>query len=107
MLSSSQLKTMFTQGNTMLIADSQVHIWAASTPERPWPARHSPHRPEPLTKDDVLREMDAAGVQRAVLVPPTWEGERNDVVLEAARLHPDRFAVMGRLNMDAPGARGQ
>lgn len=89
----------------MVIADAQVHIWAASTPERPWPARHAPHRPVPFGKDDLLREMDAAGVQRAVIVPPAWEGDRNDLGLEAARLHPDRLAVMGRLDAEAPGAR--
>ena len=91
----------------MLIADAQVHIWAANTPERPWPARHEPHRPVPFSKDDLLREMDAAGVQRVVIVPPSWEGERNDLGLEAARLHPDRFGVMGRLVLDAPDARAQ
>ena len=89
----------------MLIVDSQVHIWAASTPERPWPARHGPHRPVPFSKDDLLAEMNAAGVDRAVIVPPSWEGERNDLGLEAARLHPDRFAVMGRLDAESPGAR--
>ncbi|KPK18129.1 MAG: hypothetical protein AMJ67_11415 [Betaproteobacteria bacterium SG8_41] len=89
----------------MLITDAQVHIWAASTPERPWPARHKPHRPEPLGKDELLKEMDAAGVSRAVIVPPSWEGERNDLALAAAQAHPDRFAVMGRLDPDAPGAR--
>jgi L-fuconolactonase len=40
--------------------------------------------------------MDAAGVARVVIVPPSWEGDRNDLALAAARLHPDRFAVMGR-----------
>ncbi len=89
----------------MLITDAQVHIWAASTPERPWPARHKPHRPEPLGKDELLKEMDAAGVSRAVIVPPSWEGERNDLALAAAQVHPDRFAVMGRLDPDAPGTR--
>ena len=89
----------------MLIVDAQVHIWAANTPERPWPARHAPHRPVPFSKDDLLREMDAAGVQRAVLVPPSWEGERNDLALEAARSHPDHFAVMGRLDTEAPESR--
>lgn len=88
----------------MLIADAQVHIWAASTPERPWPKRHQPHREVPLGKDELLREMDAAGVDRVVLVPPSWEGERNDVCLAAAKAHPERFAVMGRLDPDAPGA---
>jgi len=89
----------------MLIVDSQVHIWAANTPERPWPARHKAHRPQPITKDDLLNEMDAAGVDRAVLVPPSWEGERNDLVLAAAQAHPDRFAVMGRFDAEAADAR--
>src|SRR3954469_8205544 len=87
------------RGVPMLIVDAQVHIWGADTPERPWPAsgRSRPHRPLPFSKDDLLCEMDAAGVARVVIVPPSWEGDRNDLALAAARLHPDRFAVMGRL----------
>ncbi|MGH7156434.1 MAG: amidohydrolase family protein [Acetobacteraceae bacterium] len=86
----------------MLIVDAQLHVWGADTPERPWPAygRGNAHRPVPFSKEDALREMDAAGVNRAVLVPPSWEGDRNDLALEAARLHPDRFAVMGRFTVD-------
>lgn len=91
----------------MLIADAQVHVWGANTPERPWPARHAPHRPQPLGKDELLGEMDKAGVDRAVLVPPSWEGERNDLALAAAKAHPARFAIMGRFDPDLPGARSQ
>jgi hypothetical protein len=41
----------------MLIADAQVHIWAAETPERPWPkGHHDPHRPVPFSKDDLIRQ---------------------------------------------------
>jgi predicted TIM-barrel fold metal-dependent hydrolase len=78
----------------MLIADSQVHIWGADTPERPWPAgrAHQAQKPYPVTKDMLLKEMDAAGVSRVVIVPPSWEGERNDLGLEAADLE----WVMGR-----------
>jgi predicted TIM-barrel fold metal-dependent hydrolase len=89
----------------MLIVDGQVHIWAANTAERPWPARHAPHRQVPLGHQELISEMDAAGVHRAILVPPSWEGERNDLVLEAARLYPKRFAVMGRLDTDLPNAK--
>ncbi len=85
----------------MFITDSQIHLWAANTPQRPWPARHAPHRPIPLEAPEMLREMDAAGVARAVVVPPSWEGDRNDVALAAAQAHPDRFAVMGRISPDA------
>jgi predicted TIM-barrel fold metal-dependent hydrolase len=53
----------------------------------------------------VLEGMKDAGVDRAVIVPPSWEGDRNDLALEAARLHPDRFAVMGRLPVEKPESR--
>ena len=89
----------------MLIADSQVHIWAANTPERPWRAGERSHREPPLEADELLREMDAADVHRAVLVPAFLDNDRNDLVLEAARLHPDRFAAMGRVDLDAPASR--
>ena len=90
----------------MKIVDAQVHIWAASTPERPWPARAEPHR-APLGKEELLADMDKAGVDGVVLVPPSWEGDRNDIALDAAASHPDRFCIMGRFDPDAPGARGQ
>lgn len=89
----------------MLIADSQVHIWGANTPERPWPARAKAQRDIPLGADELLREMDAARVDRVVIVPPSWEGDRNDLALAAAAAHPDRFAVMGRFDPEAPDAR--
>jgi L-fuconolactonase len=88
----------------MMICDAQIHIWAASTPERPWPARHEPHR-HPLDKHELLAEMDKAGVDRVIIVPPSWEGDRNDLANDAATTHPDRFATMGRFDPDAPNAR--
>ncbi len=91
----------------MLIVDAQVHIWAADTLARPWPPGqgHRAHRPVPFSRDDLLAEMDAAGVSRVVIVPPSWEGDRNDLALAAARLHPDRFAVMGRPPLAHPDPR--
>jgi predicted TIM-barrel fold metal-dependent hydrolase len=44
--------------------------------------------------------MGEAGVSRVIIVPPSWEGERNDLALEACRQHPDRFATMGRIDLD-------
>jgi L-fuconolactonase len=91
----------------MHIVDSQVHIWGADTPDRPWPPGRAQEaqKPYPVTKDMLLFEMDLAKVSRIVLVPPSWEGDRNDLALDAARLHPDRFAVMGRLALQRPESR--
>ncbi|MDX9820392.1 MAG: amidohydrolase family protein [Syntrophales bacterium] len=89
----------------MLIVDSQVHIWGANTPERPWPQRARAQREIPLGHEELLHEMDAAGVDRAVIVPPSWEGDRNDLAIAAVQSHPERFAIMGRFNPEAPDAR--
>jgi predicted TIM-barrel fold metal-dependent hydrolase len=90
----------------MRVVDSQVHIWGPDTPERPWPKRTSPQRPIPFGADELLREMDQAGVDRVIIVPPSWEGDRNDLGLAAARTYPGRFAVMGRLDPQDPSLRG-
>lgn len=79
----------------MLICDSQVHVWGANTPERPWPARAHAQREIPLGHEELLREMDAAGVERLVIVPPSWEGDRNDLAFAAVKANPNRFAIMG------------
>jgi len=91
----------------MLIVDAQVHMWGPNTTQRPWPDRGPPQREAALEQDELLREMDTAGVHRTIIVPPIWEGDRNDLGLAAARALPDRFAVMGRLNPESPDAKRQ
>jgi predicted TIM-barrel fold metal-dependent hydrolase len=90
----------------MLIADGQVHIWKANTPERPWSPCFVPtHRAQPLSADELLAEMDGAGVQRALLIVPPWEGARNEFPLEAARAHPQRLALAGGLAIECPESK--
>jgi len=62
------------------------------------------HLPVPLDAETLIERMDAAGIDGAVLVPPSLEGDRNDLCLAAAAAHPNRFAVMGRLLLDKPYA---
>src|SRR5262249_23924232 len=45
--------------------------------------------------------MDEAGVDRVVIVPPALNNV-NTYALEAAKRHPDRFAVMGRIPLQDP-----
>jgi predicted TIM-barrel fold metal-dependent hydrolase len=89
-----------------MIVDSQVHVWASDTPQRPWPPGRAAHAHGPSLGVDELRgRMAQAGVDRAILVPPSWEGDRNDLALQAARDHPDTFAVMGRVPVEKPESR--
>ena len=61
------------------VVDAQVHVWRPEAPDRLWPAGGaeralSMHRHEPISGPTLLAEMKEAGVDRAVLVPPFFEG---------------------------------
>ena len=85
-----------------MIVDAQVHVWKAQTPDWPWVPGRKAQLPEPFTIEKLVSLMDEAGVDRAVIVPPSWPGDRNDYGLEAAGRYPARFAVMGRIPLAKP-----
>ena len=91
----------------MMIVDGQTHLWKAETPDRPWTPGLEPQLPEPLGIEDALEHMKSAGVGRMIIVPPHWEGMRNDYATEAFDRFPDNFRFMGRLNLELPDARAQ
>lgn len=98
-----------------LICDAQVHLWHSSKIQK-WTADGPEamsdvhqrsllidHKGGSLTSfsaDDCLAEMDKAGVDKAIIVPPSWTGYDNNVAISAARNHQSRFAVMGRVNLN-------
>lgn len=84
----------------MLTVDAQVHIWGSGPPFNP------AHRQvNTFTVDELLAEMDAAEVDAALLHPPQWDPNGNQVSLDAARQHPDRLAVLGHFPLDKPESR--
>jgi len=89
-------------GQRRMIVDAQVHLWKAETPDWQWIPGMKPQLPEPFTIERLVPLMDEAGVDRVVVVPPSWPGDRNDYALEAARRYPDRFGVMGRIPLKNP-----
>jgi predicted TIM-barrel fold metal-dependent hydrolase len=99
--SSAQAPAAQPTGKRMIV-DAQVHIWKAESPDWRWVPGMQPQMPEPFTIEKLVPLMDAAGVDRAVIVPPSWPGDRNDYGLEAARRYPDRFRVMGRIPLKNP-----
>jgi predicted TIM-barrel fold metal-dependent hydrolase len=92
----------------MFIADSQVHIWLPEGPDRPWVPgareriRKNGHREDPFSFEECLGLMDEAGVDRCMLLPPSWEGDRIDYSLEACEKHPNRFGIMARIPQNKP-----
>ena len=88
-------------GNRMIV-DAQIHLWTAETPDWKWVPGRKPQLPEPFTVERALALMDEGGVDRAVVVPPSWPGDRNDYAIEAAKRYPNRFAIMGRIPLETP-----
>src|SRR5438445_766758 len=106
LLAAQGARTAKAQMNTRkrTIVDAQVHLWKAESPDWPWVPGRQPQLPEPFTIEKLVPLMDEAGVDRVVVVPPSWPGDRNDYGLEAARLYPNRFHVMGRIPLKDPSA---
>src|SRR5262244_723397 len=86
------------------IVDAQVHLWKAESPDWPWVPGRKPQLPEPFSIEKLVPMMDEAGVDRAVIVPPSWPGDRNDYAIEAVKRYPDRFRIMGKLPIQDPKA---
>jgi predicted TIM-barrel fold metal-dependent hydrolase len=81
----------------MLIVDSQIHIWRNGK-------MSAHHRQVPTYSiDDALAEMAGAGVDCAVIHPPSSLGEAvNAYAVEAVRRHPDKFCILGHFDLQSP-----
>ena len=84
----------------MKIIDAQVHIWSSGTPS-------GHHRQvSSFSAEEILQEMDAAGVDAALIHPPaSWDPGSNAQAVAAAKKYPKRFAVMGQFPPDNPENR--
>jgi len=81
----------------MLIVDSQIHLWQNG--------KMSPHHRQIPTYSaaDALAEMATAGVDCAVIHPPSALGEAANVLaVEAVRKHPDKFCILGHFDLLSP-----
>jgi predicted TIM-barrel fold metal-dependent hydrolase len=81
----------------MLIVDSQIHIWQNGK-------MSAQHRQIPTYSiEDALAEMASAGVDCAVLHPPSSLGEAvNTYAVEAVRKYPDKFCILGHFDLQSP-----
>jgi len=84
----------------MLVVDAQIHIWKGHKPTNP-----NHRQVSDFTAEDVLKDMDAGGVDAAVIHPPGWDPNSNTLAVEAARQHPNRLAILGNFPLDKPESR--
>ncbi len=86
----------------MKIIDAQVHIWSQTVT----PPSGLHRKVEKFTAEELLQEMDEAGVDAALIHPPRgWDPDSNASAIEAVRKYPDRFAIMGNFALDNPDDR--
>jgi L-fuconolactonase len=85
----------------MLTIDAQVHAYERDHPGRPWAAVL--HGPSEVTGDDMVRAMDAVGVDGALLVS-VFTMYRFDAsyALEVQRKYPGRFGVIKPVDPSDP-----
>jgi L-fuconolactonase len=84
-----------------LIIDSQVHAYAANTPERPW--HNVPNWPAHVTGDEMVAAMDKVGVAGAIYISPISMYQYDaSYAVSVQRAHSDRFALVKPVNPDDP-----
>jgi len=77
----------------MPIIDAQVHAYERDHPGRPWAAVL--HGPPEVTGDEMVRAMDAVGVDGALLVSPfTMYRYDASYAIEVRNKFPGRFALI-------------
>jgi L-fuconolactonase len=85
----------------MAIIDSQVHVYEANTPARPW--RSVPNWPDHVTGDEMVAAMDKVGVDGAIFVSAfSMYGYDAGYAVEVQKAHPGRFGLVKPLNPDDP-----
>ncbi|MFT5394390.1 MAG: putative TIM-barrel fold metal-dependent hydrolase [Gammaproteobacteria bacterium] len=84
----------------MQIVDAQIHLWGSGLPS------NLAHRQ--VTRFDTAEAiglMDAAGVDAAVIHPPSWDPGSDEMAFAAVRDYPGRFAIMGAIELADPASR--
>src|SRR5690242_7550269 len=89
------------QAQPRVVIDSQVHAYAANTPERPW--SRVPNWPAHVTGDEMVAAMHKVGVDGAIYISPfsmyRYDGS---YAVEVQKAHPDKFGLVKPVDPDDP-----
>jgi len=84
-----------------MIIDTHVHVWEIDPPRYPigpTAPNWNSYPDEPGTAEELLAEMDAHGVDRAVLVQTSWSTWDNGYIADSVARWPDRFLGHGLID---------
>lgn len=84
----------------MEIVDAQIHIWGQGLPSN---AAHI--QVTSFTAAEAIALMNEAGVDAAVIHPPSWDPASTELAFQAVQDQPGRFAILGDLPLDDPSSQ--
>jgi L-fuconolactonase len=85
----------------MPVIDSQVHVYEANTPARPWAT--TPNWPPHVNGEEMVAAMDAVGVDGAIFVS-SFSMYQYDAsyAVEVRNAHPGKFGLVKPMNPEDP-----
>lgn len=85
----------------MPIIDSQVHAYAANTPERPW--NTTPNWPDSVNGEEMVAAMDSVGVDGAIFVNAfSMYQYDSSFAEEVQQAHPGKFGLVKPVDPSDP-----
>lgn len=83
----------------MQIVDAQIHLW-----ETGLPSNMAHWQVTSFSAAEAVAMMDEAGVDAAVIHPPSWDPGAVELATDAVRTWPGRFAIVGAVDLGRPDA---
>ena len=85
----------------MATIDSQVHVYEANTPKRPWAS--VPNWPPHVNGDEMVAAMDKVGVDGAIFISAFSMYQYDaSYAVEVQRAHPGRFGLVKPVDPENP-----
>ncbi|MDA1189999.1 MAG: amidohydrolase family protein [Chloroflexi bacterium] len=85
-----------------MIIDSHLHVWSNNVDKFPFQRGGKPS--QDASAEFLLKTMDDAGVDRAVIVQPRNYMYDNRYVAETLKRYPDKFAGVALVDVKSPNA---
>lgn len=81
----------------MQIVDAQIHVWGTGLP-----SNMAHWQVTSFTAAEAVALMDEAGVDAAVIHPPSWDPGSTRLAMDAVATYPGRFAIIGAVDLGQP-----
>lgn len=86
-------------GKPVQIVDAQIHLWGTGLP-----SNMAHWQVTSFSAAEAVVLMDEAGIDAAVIHPPSWDPGSAALAMTAVGTYPGRFAIIGAVDLSRPDA---